>query len=81
MKSSLFLFFCPLAIQVGFQAQVPSITEGSDVVAVIQRQTIANRAPIEVTVFFTRYIHRLSLYIGALGPRKDGMIINVRTSN
>ena len=81
MQSSLFLLFCPLAIQVGFQGQRPSITEGSNFNAVIQCQTIANRAPIEVTVFFTRYTRRLSPYIGALGPQKDGMNINVRTSN
>ena len=73
MQSSLFLFFCPVAIQVGFQEQEPSITEGSNVIAVIQRKTIANRAPFEVTVYFRRYTGFLLPDQGALGPREDGM--------
>ena len=73
MQSSLFLFFCPLAIQVDFQEQVPSITEGSNVIAVIQRQAINYQVPFEVTVYFRRYTGPLSPDQGALGPREDGM--------
>ena len=73
MQSSLFLFFCPLAIEVGFQQQVPSITEGSSFNAVIQRQAIAYQAPFEVTVYFRRYTGFLLPDQGALGPREDGM--------
>ena len=67
------LFFCPLAIQVGFQEYVPSITEGSSFNAVIQRQVINYQAPFEVTVFFKRYTGFLLTDEGALGPREDGM--------
>ena len=70
-----------LALEVGFQDQTPSITEGSNVIGVIERQTIANQAPFEVTVFFRRYTGPLFVDEGALGPREDGMNINVRTSN
>ena len=73
MQSSLFLFFCPLAIQVGFQEQVPSITEGSSFNAVIQRQVISYQASFEVTVYFRRYTGFLLPDQGALGPREDGM--------
>ena len=73
MQSSLFLFFCPLAIQVGFQRQVPSITEGSNVIAVIQRQVISYQASFEVTVYFRRYTGFLLPDQGCLGPREDGM--------
>ena len=73
MQSSLFLFFCPLAIQVGFQRQVPSITEGSSFNAVIQRQVISYQASFEVTVYFRRYTGFLLPDQGALGPREDGM--------
>ena len=58
----------------GFQKQAPSITEGSDVIAVIERQLlINNRAPFEVTVYFKRYTGPLIPDQGALGPRDDGM--------
>ena len=73
MQYSLFLFFCPLAIQVGFQDQEPSITEGSNFNAVIERQAIAYQAPFEVTVFFTNFTGPLLADQGALGPREDGM--------
>ena len=73
MQSSLFLFFCPLAIEVGFQEQEPSITEGSNFNAVIQRQVISYQASFEVTVFFTKFIGFLLPDEGALGPREDGM--------
>ena len=73
MQSSLFLFFCPLAIQVGFQEYVPSITEGSNVIAVIQRQVISYQAPFEVTVYFKRFTGPLFPDEGRLGPREDGM--------
>ena len=73
MQSSLFLFFCPLAIQVGFQPQVPSITEGSNFNAVIQRQAIAYQAPFEVKVFFTNFTGFFLPDQGRLGPREDGM--------
>ena len=57
-----------------FQRQTPSITEGSDVTAVIERQLlINNQAPFEVTVFFRRYTGPLQPDQGALGPRYDGM--------
>ena len=75
------MFFCPVELQVTFQKQRPSITEGSNVIGVIERQTIANQAPFEVTVFFRRYTGPLLGDQGALGPREDGMNINVRTSN
>ena len=73
MQSSLFLFFCPLAIQVDFQEQVPSITEGSNFNAVIQRQVISYQASFEVTVYFRRYTGPLSFDQGRLGPQEDGM--------
>ena len=73
IQSSLFLFFWPVAIEVGFQKQAPSITEGSDVIAVIERQLINNQAPFEVTVHFKRYTGPLNPDEGALGPRDDGM--------
>ena len=58
----------------GFQKQAPLIiTEGSDVIAVIERQLINNRAPFEVTVHFKRYTGPLFPDEGALGPRDDGM--------
>ena len=73
MQSSLFLFFCPLAIEVGFQEQGPSITEGSSFNAVIQRQVISYQASFEVTVYFRRYTGPLFPDEGALGPQEDGM--------
>ena len=57
----------------GFQEYVPSITEGSNVIAVIQRQVISYQASFEVTVFFKRYTGFLLPDLGALGPREDGM--------
>ena len=57
----------------GFQEQVPSITEGSNVIAVIQHQGINYQASFEVTVYFRRYTGPLSPDEGALGPREDGM--------
>ena len=72
MQSSLFLF-CPVAIQVGFQEYVPSITEGSNVIAVIQRQVISYQVPFEVTVYFKRFTGPLFPDEGRLGPREDGM--------
>ena len=57
----------------GFQEQVPSITEGSNVIAVIQRQVISYQASFEVTVYFRRYTGPLSRDQGALGPQEDGM--------
>ena len=57
----------------GFQEQVPSITEGSNVVAVIRRQVISYQAPFEVTVFFTNFTGNLRPDEGVVGPREDGM--------
>ena len=57
----------------GFQRQVPSITEGSSFNAVIQRQIISYQASFEVTVYFRRYTGPLFPDEGALGPREDGM--------
>ena len=64
---------CPLAIEVGFQDQVPSITEGSSFNAVIERQAISYQASFEVTVYFRRCTFFLRQDEGALGPREDGM--------
>ena len=73
MQSSLFLFFCPVAIRVDLHEQVPSITEGSSFNAVIQRQVISYQASFEVTVYFRRFTGLLRQDEGALGPREDGM--------